>query len=130
MKSWQLIIGVAGILIAAYAEQPEKPAAAQTPMRFLFNAYDNDPQKVKPENISFQINTVDLGHRTEFLKLGEMIPKTPFKLTKFEYKTRFDPSLGVDADVSELTITDIKSGATFKLIYQKTIDASAVAPAK
>jgi len=134
MKTPQLLIGIAGIIVTAYSAKAERPATAPPPsphaMRLLFNGYDADARKVKPENITFQINTIDAGQRTEFLKIGEMIPNTPFKLTKFEYKTRPNPSLGTDEEVSELTIANVKSGKTAILVYQKTTDVSAAAAAK
>jgi hypothetical protein len=134
MKTLQFFIGIAGIFIAAQTAQAEQPAAtpvpSRTPMRLLFNAYDNDARKVKVEKIYFQINTLDLRQPTEFLKLGDMIPNTTFKLTKFEYKTRPNPTRGTDDDVSELTITNTKSGATAVLVYQKTTDMSTAGAAK
>jgi hypothetical protein len=134
MKTLQFFIGIAGIFIAAQTAQAEQPAATpvppRTPMRLLFNAYDNDARKVKVEKIYFQINTLDLRQPTEFLKLGDMIPNTTFKLTKFEYKTRPNPTRGTDDDVSELTITNTKSGATAVLVYQKTTDMSTAGAAK
>jgi hypothetical protein len=134
MKTSQFFIGIAAIFIAAHAAQSEQPAAtpvpSRTPMRLLFNAYDNDPKKVKAENINFQVNTLDLRQPTEFLKLGDVIPNTPFKLTKFEYKTRPNPTRGTDDDVSELTLKNIKSGATVVLVYQKVSDVSAAGAAK
>ena len=134
MKTLQLVICLAGIFITAHAEQPNQPAATpvspRPPMRFLFNAYDNDPKKVKVEKINFQINTIDLRQPTVFLMLGDMIPNTTFKLTKFEYKTRPNPSRGRDDDVSELTITNTRSKETVVLVYQKTTDVSAAGVTK
>ena len=134
MKTRQLFIGLAGVLITAHAEQPKQPTATpvppRAPMRLLFNAYSDDPRKVKSENIDFQINTLDLRQSTQFLKLGDVIPNTHFKLTKFEYKTRPNPTRGTDDDVSELTITNTKSGATAVLVYQKTTDVSAAGAVK
>ena len=134
MKTLRLFIGLAGIFVTANAEQPDQPAATPkpsgTPMRLLFNAYDNDPRKVPIEKIHFQINALDLGRRTEFLKLGEMITNTAFKLTNFKYKTHANPGTGIDDDVSELTITNSKSGATAILVYQKVTDVSSAGAAK
>ena len=44
--------------------------------------------------MNFQINTVDLRQPSEFLKLGQIVPNTKFKLEKFEYKTMLNPSTG------------------------------------
>ena len=134
MKTSQFFIGIVGIFLAAHAAQSEQPTATpvppRAPMRLLFNAYDSDPKKTKVENINFQINTLDQRQPTEFLKLGDVIPNTPFKLTKFQYKTRPNPSLGTEDEVSELTITNIRSGATAILVYQKVNDVSATGTAK
>jgi hypothetical protein len=134
MQTLQLFIGIAGVFIAAQAAQAQQPAATpvppRTPMRLLFNAYDDDATRVNVEKINFQINTLDLRHPSVFLKLGDMIPNTTFKLSKFEYKTRRNPSLGTEDDVSELTLKNVKSGATVVLVYQKVSDVSAAGAAK
>ena len=43
-----------------------------------------------------------------FLKLGEAVPGTKFRLAKFEFKTRTD-SKGAHEDVSELTLQDVET---------------------
>src|ERR1051325_760896 len=93
------------------------------PFRLLFNAYDNDPANVPVESLSFQINTIDLGQRTEFLKLGEMVPNTKYKLSKFQFKTQKNESLGIDEDVSELTVENVETKEEIILVYQKTINS-------
>ena len=53
------------------------------PFQILFQAYDGIPNKDPLDKFTFQINTV-LKKRTEFLKLGDMVADTKFKLEKFE----------------------------------------------
>jgi hypothetical protein len=93
------------------------------PFRLLFNAYDNDPKKVPVENISFQINTLDLRQPSVFLKLGEMVPNTKYKLLKFEPKTQKNEGTGFEDDASELVLQHEETKEQIVLVYQKTINS-------
>jgi hypothetical protein len=93
------------------------------PFRLLFNAYDADPKSVPVENINFQINTLDLRQPTEFLKIGDTVPNTKYKLVKFEYKIKKDESSGIDEDVSELIVENEETKEQIILVYQKTINS-------
>ena len=93
----------------------------KVPFRLLFNAYDGDPKK--PEAMNFQINTVDLKQPSEFLKLGETVSNTKFKLIKFEYKTVRNDKIEEDEEASELTIQNSSTNETIVLIYNKVTDS-------
>ena len=95
----------------------------RVPFRLLFNSYDGDPTRDKPEVMNFQINTVDLRQPSVFLKLGEMVPKTKFKLIKYEYKTTYNPKIEDKEDTSELTLQNIDTNETINLIYNKVTDS-------
>ena len=95
----------------------------RVPFRLLFNAYDGDPKKDKPEQFSFQINTIDLKQPSEFLKIGETVARTKFKLLKFEYKTQPNPSTGEVEDVSELTVVNTETNQPVILIYNRVSDS-------
>ena len=95
----------------------------RVPFRLLFNAYDGDPKKDKPEQFSFQINTIDLKQPSEFLKIGETVARTKFKLQKFEYKTQPNPSTGEVEDVSELTVVNTETNEPVILIYNRVSDS-------
>ncbi len=84
------------------------------PFRLLFQAYDADP--AKPKEATFQINTVDRGRKTEFVKLGERVPNTSFLLEKFEKKTRINPKIQEEEDVSELTVKNTDTDETVVLV--------------
>jgi len=94
----------------------------KVPFRLLFNAVDGNPKKDKPEKLSFQINTVDLRQPSEFLKLGETVSKTKFKLKSFEFKEVADPNAGTK-DVSELTLENTETGDTIVLVKEKITDS-------
>ena len=91
----------------------------QVPFRLVFKSYDGDPKKDKPEKFSFQIDTIDLRQPSEFLKLGELVPNTKFKLEKFEFKTVFNPKIDGQDEVSELTLVNTDTGDKIVLIYNK-----------
>ncbi|MEQ1860034.1 MAG: Amuc_1099 family pilus-like system protein [Chthoniobacteraceae bacterium] len=93
------------------------------PFRFKFQAYDGDPKKDKAEDITFQINPLDAGGRTKFLKIGEMIEGTKFKVSKFEFKEVPNPGTGDSKEVSELTLTHVETNETVQLIYNQVTDS-------
>ena len=92
------------------------------PFQIRFEAYDGDPKK--PNDIQFQINTLNFNQPTQFLKLGDTIagPK-PFKLIKFEYKTIMDPNTQSSTDVSELTIQNTSNGDTVVLVLNQVANS-------
>ena len=93
------------------------------PFRLVFNSYDGDPKKDKPENFSFQINTVDLRQPTEFKKIGETIPNTKYRLEKFEYKVKLNAKTGEEEDVSELTVVNIETNEPVILVLTRVTDS-------
>ena len=89
--------------------------ASHPPYRLKFEAYDDDG--------SFQINTVDVRQPTQFVKLGEVIGGTKYKVLKFEKKAVANPRTGVDTDVSELTVEHVETGFQVKLIVRTEVDS-------
>jgi len=87
----------------------------KVPFRLKFEAYDDDG--------NFQINTVDVKQPTQFLKLGEAIAGTKFKVVKFEKKSIPNPRTGVDTDVSELTVENIETGLKVTLVVRTEVDS-------
>ena len=69
----------------------------------------------------FQINTVDLEQPTQFLKIGDMVKGTKFKLTKFEAKRGM--SDGINKDLSEVTLTNVETNETIVLPKQTEVDS-------
>lgn len=80
------------------------------PVRFRlrFEAEDGDG--------AYQINTPDVRQPTQFVKVGEPIAGTKFKIVKFEKKSVPNPNTGVDRDVSELTVEHIETGVKSVLV--------------
>ncbi len=87
------------------------------PFRLLFNAYDGDPKK--PESMDFQINTIDINQPSQFVKIGDVIPGTKFKVIKFEFKQVMDPNTLSQTDVSELTVQNTENGDLVVLVLEK-----------
>jgi hypothetical protein len=94
----------------------------KVPFQIRFEAYDGDVSK--PNEIEFQINTLNFNQPTEFLKLGDTIagPK-PFKLMKFEHKTVMNPTTQSEDDVSELTIQNTANGDVVVLVLNQTANS-------
>ena len=69
----------------------------------------------------FQINTVDMDQPTQFLKIGDMVKGTKFKLTKFEKKSRMDS--GMNRDISEVTLVNIETNEPIVLPKQEEVDS-------
>jgi hypothetical protein len=93
----------------------------RVPFRLKFNAYDGDPKK--PEEMTFQINTLDLRRPSEFLKIGDMVSGTHFKISKFEEKHKMNERIGSEEEVSELTLLDTESDTPVVLVLNKVIDS-------
>lgn len=93
------------------------------PFRLVFKAYDGDPKKPKPTTDGYQVNTLDLRQPSEFLKIGEKVANTKFKLVKFVHKTRPNPSTGEDEDISELTLENIETKEPVVLVLNRVTDS-------
>lgn len=96
----------------------------KVPFRLIFKSYDGDPKKTKDySKFSFQIDTLDLRQPSEFLKLGDMVPNTKFKLEKFEFKEAYNPKIEEKEEVSELTLVDTITGDRIVLVVNKVTDS-------
>ena len=91
------------------------------PFRLLFNAYDGDPKK--PEEIKFQINTVDVRQPTQFVKIGDVIAGTKFKVIKFEFKQALNEKTGAMTDMSELTVQNTETSDNVALVLERIVDS-------
>jgi len=92
------------------------------PFRLKFGAYDGDPQRAKPEDMSFQVSLLDAGGRSQFLKIGDLIPNTKFKLIRFQFREKTNPATGDLEDVSELTLEDPEMNLSAILVLHKIAD--------
>lgn len=91
------------------------------PFRLKFQAWDGDPKK--PDGMTYQINTLDLRQPSEFLKLGETVKNTKFKLKAFEFKEVDNPSTGEKTDVSELVLVNAETEEEVRLVLNKVVDS-------
>jgi len=74
------------------------------------------------EGQTFSINTIDRRSRTQFLKIGEMIQGTPYKLVKYLPKKETDAN-GVEKDVSTLELENMENGDKVSLLHDKVVDS-------
>lgn len=87
----------------------------QVPFRLKFEAYDEG---------SFQINTVDVRQPTQFVKLGDPIAGTKFKVVKFEKKSVLNPATGIDRDISELTVENTETNTQVVLVVGTLVNSA------
>jgi hypothetical protein len=81
----------------------------QEPFRLVFASWVDD---------TFAINTNDLKEPTQFLKLGDPIKGTKFKLLKFTEKSQPN-RYGTRIDVSELTLENRETREQLSLVKEK-----------
>lgn len=86
----------------------------------LFAAYDGDP--AKPESMTYQINAITAHRPSQFLKMGDLIAGTKFKITKFEQK-KITNANDVIQDVSELTVENSETGGKVIMVLEKLADS-------
>lgn len=98
----------------------QTPAPAAAKQRFKFQAYDGDPKN--PAAMDFQVNPLNPGARTQFVKIGHVIDGTRYKVTKFELKKKTNPQTGEQTDISELTLTQIDTKATLVLPLDTVVE--------
>jgi hypothetical protein len=84
------------------------------PFRLIFNG--------RPDEHTFQIDTVDIQQPTQILQMGETIDKTKYKIVKFEEKHKPDPDSGGDKDISELTVENSDTGKKVVLVLGQTVN--------
>lgn len=85
----------------------------QTPFRLKFSGSPDDGQ-------TFSINTLDLRQPTQFLKIGDVIPRTPYKIVGYERKT--EDKDGLQVDVSELTVENQETAQKIVLVYDRPVN--------
>lgn len=85
----------------------------QVPFRLKFSGSPDDGQ-------TFSINTLDLKQPTQFLKIGDMVPKTPYKIIGYQKKS--ESKSGIEVDASELTVENQETGQKIVLIYNRPVN--------
>ena len=95
---------------ADYITKLKMISLAQEPFRFIFSSWVGD---------TYAINTIDHRQPTQFLRIGETIRGTLFKLVKFKEKNE-KSKFGTDMDVSELTLENAENKDELTLTKGKT----------
>ncbi len=85
---------------------------ATEPFRLVFASWAGD---------TFTINTTDLKEPTQFLKIGDAIAGTRFRLAKFIEKSAVNPATGGQVDVSELILEQVETHEQVTLVKEKTM---------
>ncbi|MGC1482045.1 MAG: Amuc_1099 family pilus-like system protein [Chthoniobacterales bacterium] len=85
----------------------------QIPFRLKFSGSPDNGE-------TFTINTRDLKGATKFVKLGDMIEGSDYKVTTYEKKTR--DKNGLQLNVSELTVENQETGEKIVLVYDEEIN--------
>ncbi len=84
-------------------------SAVEEPFRLIFSSWMGD---------TYQINTIDFNQPTQFLKVGDTIKGTRFKIAKFLKK--YEPNkYGTNVDVSELTLEQEETKQQLTLVKEK-----------
>jgi hypothetical protein len=92
-----------------YVTKLKLKSAAQEPFRFVFSSWVGD---------TFAINTIDLKQPTQFVRIGNTVAGTRFKVVKFAEK--YEPNkYGTNVDVSELTLENEVNGEQLTLVKEK-----------
>ena len=84
----------------------------RVPFRLLFAARNG--------NIAL-INTIDLDEPTQFLKVGDLVKKTKFKMTKLDIKNGMKD--GINKDISEVTLENTETHETIVLPKEQEVDS-------
>ena len=84
-------------------------SATEEPFPLVFSSWVGD---------TFAINPIDLKQPTQFMKVGDLIKGTRFRLVKFLEK--YEPNkYGTNLDVSELTLEQLETKQQLTLIKEK-----------
>jgi hypothetical protein len=84
----------------------------QVPFRLKFSG--------SPDEGTYSINTMDLKGPTQFLKIGEMVAGTPYKVVKYTQHTSNKD--GLDIDDSILTVENQETGQKIDLVNDKPVN--------
>jgi hypothetical protein len=99
----------------------------RTRLPVTFLASDGDPSK--PETMSFQVNVAHSKLPSRFIKFGDNVPDTTYKIIHYTFKENDEPGVNEKIDASELTLVDKNTGKQITLVKQApayTNDSSAM----
>ncbi len=86
---------------------------------YIFKSYEGDPKK--PATLELQLSPVSRRGSSPFVKIGDPIPGTNFKVVSFEPK-KFTDANDLEKDISELKIVDT-AGKEIVLIFNKPAES-------
>jgi len=92
----------------------------RVPCRLVFRVFSGDVRK--PRTWEFQVDTIDIKQPTSFLKIGDMVPNTKFKLEGYVSKEERDPRISDLVDLSELTLVNTETNENVVLVIGKVAD--------
>jgi hypothetical protein len=92
-----------------YVSKLELKSTTEEPFRLIFSSWMGD---------TFGINTIDLRQPTQFLKIGDTIKGTRFKIVKFTEKYEQN-KYGTNVDLSELRLENNETKEKLTLIKEK-----------
>jgi hypothetical protein len=92
-----------------YVTKLKLKSFSEEPFRLMFSSWVGD---------TFAINTIDLKQPTQFLKVGDTIHGTRFKIMKFTEKYEAN-QYGTNVDLSELALEHEDSHAQLTLVKEK-----------
>jgi hypothetical protein len=93
----------------AFIAKLKMKSFAQEPFHLVFSSWVND---------TFALNTNDLKEPTQFLKIGDSIRRTKFKIVKFNEKYETN-KYGTKVDVSELILENQETREQLSLVKEK-----------
>ncbi len=89
-------------------------------LKLIFEAYDQDSGK--QSETTFQVNTVGPTHATQFLKVGDAIANSKWRIEKFKQQPKV--TFGEAQEVSELEVRNTETGNFLALPLGKIVDMS------
>ena len=92
-----------------YVTKLKLKSATEEPFRIMFSSWVGD---------TYGLNTIDLKEPTQFLRIGETIKGTRFKIVKFTEKYQKN-QYGTDVDLSELMLEHEETKAQLTLVKEK-----------
>jgi hypothetical protein len=93
-----------------YVTKLKLKAFTEEPFRLMFSSRTGD---------TFGINAIDLRQPTQFVRIGDRISGTQFKIVKFTEKHRTNPATSGDEDVSELLLEHEETKEQLTLVKEK-----------
>src|SRR6185295_11248253 len=92
-----------------YVVKLKLKSATEEPFRLMFSSWVGD---------TYAINTIDLKQPTQFVKKGDTVKGTRFKVVKFTERYQQN-QYGTDVDLSELTLENNETKEQLTLVKEK-----------